>query len=96
MSRAIAVALAVVFLVVALFAPTDWLSEGVWAALLVACIAWELVGVLREKEWRQEPLTRIYRDRLMRLDKTGWFFRSAFLALFVWWLLHWLVPSSGA
>jgi hypothetical protein len=89
MSRAIAVALSALLLAVALFAPTDWLSEGVWAALLVACIVWELYGVFTEKRSRQEPLTHIYRDKLMSLDKWGWIFRSAFVALFVWWLLHW-------
>ena len=94
-ARIVAVLIALMILVGAVFAPTDWLSEVTWLTYLIACIAWEMVGVLAERSWRQEPLTRIYRDRLMRLSKAGWFFRAAFLALFLWWILHWLVPMSG-
>lgn len=74
-------------------APAEWVSESVWAGLLVGCVAWELVGVFSERSWRQEPLTRIYRDRLMRLERWGYLFRVAFLFLFSWWMVHWIVPG---
>lgn len=92
-ARVVAVLIALMILVGALFAPTDWLSEITWLTYLVACVTWEMIGVFGEKRLRQEPLTRIYRDRLMRLNKWGYFFRVAFLFLFVWWLAHWLLPG---
>ena len=92
-ARLIAVALGIVILLAALFAPEEWLSEAVWASYIFGAIVWEMVGVLFEKRWRQEPLTRIYRDRLMRLDKVGVVFRLAWFFLFCWWIAHWIVPG---
>jgi len=78
------------FVAVAL-APASWVSELVWATLFVGCVVWELIGVYFEFRWRQEPLTRLYADRLMRMSKLGWVFRVAWLALFSWWMVHWIV-----
>ncbi len=69
----------------------DWLSEIVWGVWFSIGIAWEMVGVFKEKEWKQEPLTRIVRDRLMR-SELGIVFRLIFIAFMGWLLLHWLLP----
>lgn len=93
------VALAVyglLFLLAALAVPVGWISEYVWATLFVGCVCWEGVGVFGERRWRQEPLTRLYRDRLMRrgaLGVPGYLFRVGFLLLFAWWMVHWIVPG---
>lgn len=70
---------------------TNWLSEIVWSVWAAVGVAWEMVGVFGEKKWRQEPLTRIVRDRLMR-SKLGIIFRLIFIAFMGWLFLHWMLP----
>ena len=92
-ARVVLVLYGLCFAAVAL-APAQWVSELVWATLFVGTVGWELVGVYREKQWRQEPLTHLYADRLMRrgvLHVPGWVFRVSWLALFSWWIVHWVV-----
>lgn len=66
-------------------------SEIVWLVILLAALAWELVGVFRERQWRIEPLTRIVRDRLF-VSRAGIVFRLVFISFWVWLGLHWLLP----
>ena len=69
----------------------NWLSEIVWATLFVLALGWEIFTVATEKKYRHEPLTRVYRDKLMR-SKFGIVFRLIFIAFMGWLLLHWLLP----
>lgn len=73
----------------------EWLSEIVWAIWIAFGAVWEIVTVWLEKRDRRfEPLTRVYRDKLMRIGKVGWIFRLAWFFLFCWWMVHWIgVPG---
>lgn len=69
------------------------LSEIIWVVWILTGLAWEITTVLMEKRDRRfEPLTRVYRDRLMRNHKAGIIFRLIFLSFWGWLALHWLVP----
>jgi hypothetical protein len=76
------------------FLPAAVVSEAVWVTLFLGTLIWEFVGVKKERDWGQEPLTHLYADRLMRrgvLGLPGFVFRVAWLSLFSWWIVHWVV-----
>lgn len=66
----------------------NWISEIVWAALIVAALLWELVGVFTEDSTGIEPLTRLVRDRLFESSEL---FVVGFIAFWGWLAWHWLV-----
>ena len=71
----------------------SWLSEIVWLCWGLFGLGWELFTAKWEQRYRQEPLTRIVRDRLFR-SKVGIVFRLACIAFWGWLALHWLVPLN--
>lgn len=71
------------------WALASWLFWAVW---IVAGVAFELLGVFREKQLGVLPLTRIVRDRLAR---HFWPLKIALTAFLAWLVLHFLVPLYG-
>lgn len=62
-----------------------------WLTWIVAGGLYELFAVLEEKKTGDQPLTRVFRDRLMRIPRWGKLIQFAVMGFLGWWFIHWAV-----
>lgn len=60
-----------------------------WLSWIVLGAAYELWAVLEEKRTGDQPLTRVMRDRLMRIPVWGKLIQMVVMAFLGWWFIHW-------
>lgn len=65
-----------------------------WLSWILVGAAYEVYAVLMEKRTGDQPLTRVFRDRLMRIPRWGKLIQFAVMGFLGWWFIHWAVGGS--
>lgn len=60
-----------------------------WTTWIAAGAIYEVFAVLAEKKTGDQPLTRIFRDRLMRIPLWGKLIQFGVMGFLGWWFIHW-------
>lgn len=60
-----------------------------WLTWVVIGALYEVFSVLMEKRTGDQPMTRVFRDRLMRIPIWGKLIQFSVMGFLAWWLVHW-------
>ena len=69
----------------------EWRSLAFWLSWAFVGAAYEVWAVLMERRTGDQPLTRVVRDRLMRIPTWGKIIQFVVMGFLAWWLVHWTV-----
>ena len=65
-----------------------------WSTWVVIGALYELWAVLMERRTGDQPLTRVVRDRLMRIPRWGKILQLIVMGFLGWWFIHWAVGGT--
>jgi len=66
-----------------------------WLTWVVVGAIYELFAVLSEKKTGDQPLTRVFRDKLMRIPVWGKLIQFTVMGFLGWWFVHWAVGGPS-
>jgi hypothetical protein len=65
-----------------------------WLSWIIVGGIYELFAVIGEKKTGDQPLTRVFRDRLMQIPRWGKVIQIVVMGFLGWWFLHWAAGLS--
>lgn len=60
-----------------------------WLSWILIGALYEVFAVFMERRTGDQPLTRVVRDKLMRIPTWGKLIQFGVMAFLGWWFLHW-------